>query len=150
MNAIALLKADHEHVKGLFRAYQAVDEHASQRKQVIAEQIFTELEVHSKLEEEIFYPAVRAKADQESHDLVAESLEDHQAMAALIEILRTIEPQDEEFAARFEELMDTVEAHIEDEEEKLLPEAEEWLSDVLECLGTRMQERKETLQGTQR
>ena len=150
MNAIALLKADHEHVKGLFRAYEAVEERASQRKQIIAEQIFTELKVHSQLEEEIFYPTVRATADQESQDLIAESLEDHRAMAALIEILRTLDPQDEEFAARFEELMDTVEAHIEDEEEELFPEAEEWLSDALEGLGTRIQERKEALLDTQR
>jgi hemerythrin superfamily protein len=149
MNAIALLKADHEHIKGLFRAYEATEERASQHKHGIAEQIFTEIEIHSKLEEEIFYPAVRAKADQEGQDLVAESLEDHQAMAALIEILRTLEPQDEEFAARFEELMDTVEAHVEDEEEELFSEAEEWLSDALEGLGTCMLGRKEALLGTQ-
>ena len=45
--------------------------------------------------------------------------------------------------------MDTVEAHIEDEEEELFPEAEEWLSDALEGLGTRIQERKEALLDTQ-
>jgi hemerythrin-like domain-containing protein len=148
MNAIALLKADHEHIKRLFRTYETAAEGTSQDKQVIAEQIFTELEVHSQIEEELFYPAVRAKTDQEGQDRVAESLEDHQAVEALIEILRTLDPQDEEFAARFEELMDTAEAHIEDEEEELFPEAEERLSDELERLGTRMQERKEVVLGT--
>jgi hemerythrin superfamily protein len=150
MNAIALLRADHERVKSLFRTYETYEseEREPQRKQVIAEQIFTELEVHSQIEEEIFYPAVRAKADQEGQDLVAESLEDHQAVEALIEILRTLDPRDEEYAARFEELMDTVEAHIEDEEEELFPEAEERLSDALERLGTRMQERKKAVLGT--
>jgi hemerythrin superfamily protein len=147
MNAIALLKADHERVKSLFRTYESAEEREPQHKQVIAEQIFTELEVHSQIEKEIFYPAVRAKADQEGQDLVAESLEDHQAVEALIEILRTLDPRDEEYAARFEELMDTVEAHIEDEEEELFPEAEEQLSDALERLGTRMQERKEAVLG---
>jgi hemerythrin superfamily protein len=147
MNAIALLKADHERVKSLFRTYESVEERELQHKQVIAEQIFTELEVHSQIEKEIFYPAVRAKADQEGQDLVAESLEDHQAVETLIEILRTLDPRDEEYAARFEELMDTVEAHIEDEEEELFPEAEEQLSDALERLGTRMQERKEAVLG---
>jgi len=147
MNAIALLKADHEHVKSLFRTYETAAEGTSQDKQVIAEQIFSVLEVHSQIEEEIFYPAVRAKADQEGQDRVAESLEDHRAVEALIEILRTLDPRDEEFAARFEELMDTVEAHIEDEEEELFPEAEERLSDALELLGTRMQERKKAVLG---
>jgi hemerythrin superfamily protein len=147
MNAIALLKADHEHVKSLFRTYETAAEGTSQDKQVIAEQIFSALEVHSRIEEEIFYPAVRAKADQEGQDRVAESLEDHQAVEALIEILRTLDPRDEEFAARFEELVDTVEAHIADEEEELFPEAEERLSDALERLGMRMQERKKAVLG---
>jgi hemerythrin-like domain-containing protein len=150
MNAVELLKDDHDKVKELFREYEAAGERAFKRKKGIAENVFSELEVHTKVEEEIFYPAVRAKSDKEGKELVAESIEDHQAVEALIEELKTMDPKDEEYDDLFQELMDSVEQHIETEESELMPKAEEKLSATLDNLGAQIQERKEGLMASVR
>ena len=68
-NAIDLLKADHTHVKALFQQYDAAGKRAYQKKQSIAEEVFTELEVHTTLEEELFYSAMKRNTDQDGKDL---------------------------------------------------------------------------------
>jgi hypothetical protein len=65
MNAIDLLNADHARVQALFRQYDGAGEQLSQQRE-LAEQIFTELEVHATLEEELFYPALRGRLGQET------------------------------------------------------------------------------------
>jgi hemerythrin superfamily protein len=145
MNIIDMLKADHRKVQELFHQYEAAGGRSAQQRRDIAEQIFTELEVHSTLEEEIFYPAVRATLDQEDQELVDDSLEDHHAVRTLITELRALNPNDEQFATKFEELRESVEEHVGEEEDEMLPEAEEALGNELDRLGTRAQDRKEQL-----
>jgi iron-sulfur cluster repair protein YtfE (RIC family) len=145
MNAIELLKADHDKVQALFQQYRDAETGPSQQKRQLAEQIFSELEVHSALEEEIFYPAVQAKAEADIQDLVADSVEDHHAVKELIAELRTLDPGDEEYEAKLEELRESVEEHVSEEEDEMFPEAEELLSDGLERLGSEMEERKRRL-----
>jgi hemerythrin-like domain-containing protein len=145
MDAIDLLKSDHEKVKELFRKYEAAADRAYQKKKGIAEEVFTEITVHSTLEEELFYPAVKTQVDKEGQALVAESIEEHHVVAMLIEELRALDPKDERYDAKFSVLMENVEHHIEEEEEELFPEAEEVLGDTIADLGAQMQERKEQL-----
>jgi hemerythrin superfamily protein len=64
-NAIEMLKDDHEKVKALFEQYEAAGQRAHQKKKSIAEEVFAELAVHTTLEEELFYPAMKRKADQD-------------------------------------------------------------------------------------
>src|SRR3712207_7709544 len=73
MDAVKLLKDDHEKVKGLFRQFEKARGEA--KKKQLADEIMMELEVHSKIEEEIFYPAVREKVGED--ELVAEAVEEH-------------------------------------------------------------------------
>ena len=61
MNAVKMLKADHDRVQKLFKEFEAAGERAYEKKRGIAEEVFTELEIHTKLEEEIFYPAVQGR-----------------------------------------------------------------------------------------
>jgi hemerythrin-like domain-containing protein len=145
MDAIEMLKADHEKVKGLFRQYEAAGDRAYQKKQSIAEEVFTEITVHSTLEEELFYPAVKAETDKQGQELVAESVEEHHVVAMLIEELKALDPKDERYDAKFTVLMENIEHHIEEEEDELFPEAEDVLGDEIEELGAQMKERKDQL-----
>ena len=145
MDAIDMLKADHKKVKELFRQYEAAGDRAYQKKKSIAEEVFTEFMVHSKLEEELFYPAVKAETDKQGQELVAESIEEHHVVATLIEELKALDPKDERYDAKFTVLMENVEHHIEEEEDELFPEAEDVLGDAIEDLGAQMKERKDQL-----
>ena len=77
-NPIAMLKADHQKVKALFEKYEAAGDRQSKAKQTIVAEVFAALDVHAHLEEEIFYPAVKAQGDKEGKKLIAESVEEHQ------------------------------------------------------------------------
>jgi hemerythrin superfamily protein len=144
-NAIEMLQSDHQKVKALFRQYEAAGDRAYQKKQGIAEEVFTELEVHTTLEEELFYPAMKRKADHDGKDLVAEAVEEHHVVTTLMEELKGLDPKDERYDAKFTVLMENVEHHIKEEEEEMFPEAEEVLGERLDRLGTQMQERKQQL-----
>ena len=152
MNAIDLLKMGHDKVQALFRQYDDAGEQRQQQRE-LADQIFTELEVHTTLEEELFYPAVRAKlgvedaeeAEDEEEDLVSEALEEHQEVKNLIAALRGLNPGDAQFQARFTELRESVEEHIGMEEDELMPDAAAALGGELERLGRQLEERKEQL-----
>lgn len=140
-----MLKADHRKVKELFRKYETTGDRAYQKKKSIAEEICTEISLHSRLEEELFYPAMKAHTDKDGKDLVAEAVEEHHVVATLIDELQALKPQDERFDAKLSVLMENVEHHIEEEEAELFPEAEEVLGDSLTSVGARMQQRKEQL-----
>jgi hemerythrin-like domain-containing protein len=150
MDAIEMLEADHERVKELFQAYEAAGERAYQKKKNLAEKVFLEIALHSTLEEELFYPAVREQADKEGKQMVAESIEEHHVISTLIEEMKELDPRDERFEAKFSILKENVEHHIEEEENELFPEAEDLLGDALEDLADQMEERKEQLRGSLR
>jgi hemerythrin superfamily protein len=144
-NAIELLKDDHEQVKALFAQYEAAGPRAHQKKKGIAEEVFAELTVHTTLEEELFYPAMKRKTDQDGKDLVAEAVEEHHVVTTLMDELKGLDPADERYDAKFKVLMENVAHHIEEEEDEMFPEAEEVLGERLERLGQQMQERKQQL-----
>ncbi|HWP47126.1 MAG TPA: hemerythrin domain-containing protein [Candidatus Limnocylindrales bacterium] len=143
MNAIQLLTEDHNKVTGLFDEYEATDD--INRKKEIAEKVFMELEVHSKIEEEIFYPAVRSKTDEEGKSLISESIEEHQRVKDLIQELRDLDPEKDEFDDKFDELIDNVEHHVDEEESEVFSKAEEYFGNELDRLGSEMETRKEQL-----
>jgi hemerythrin superfamily protein len=158
MNAIEVLKADHARVQALFRQYEAA-EHQPQQQRALAEQIYTELEVHAALEEELFYPAVRAQlgpvtvedepaeaaGEDGEADLVAEALQEHQEVKTLIATLRGLEPGDAQFQAAFAELREGVEEHVGVEEDELMPAVAAALGGELERLGQQLEARKAQL-----
>jgi hemerythrin-like domain-containing protein len=143
-----MLKNDHKKVKELFRQYEVVGERAYQKEKSLAEDVFTELEVHTTTEEELFYPAMKRTTDQGGKDLVAEAIEEHHVVTTLMEELKSLDPKDERYDAKLTVLMENVEHHIEEEEEEMFPEAEEVLGDRLERLSQQMQQRKEQLMAT--
>jgi general stress protein YciG len=143
--ATDLLRTDHERVKGLFHDYEMVETEELDQKKAIAEKAFMELEIHSKIEEEIFYPAVREQAGDQGRELVDEGVEEHDAVKTLIEELRGMSIGEEEYDDKFQDLIDNVLHHAEEEESEMLPLAEDKMGDALHHLGAEMAERKRQL-----
>jgi hemerythrin superfamily protein len=142
-DAIEMLKADHRRVRALFQRYDETDDQGM-RQGIVAE-LFVELELHTQLEESVFYPAFADESNQEGQELVAASLEDHEDIDVLVEELRGLEADQEAFAAKFQELRTKVEQHVQDEESQMFPQAEQALEEQLEELRDEMQEIKEHL-----
>ena len=142
MNALKLLKQDHHRIRKLFDDYDEARQ-GSSIKRDLAETIFRELELHRRLEEDIFYPAVSARGSEEIRELVIESLEEHQEVGALIEELKDLDPGGAGYEQSFAELVESVEEHIEAEESEMFLEAEKSLRDQLDEIGRRMEEEKE-------
>ena len=138
LNAVQLIKQDHRKVANLFDKFHKTK--GQEARQQIAEQAMEELEVHALVEEDIFYPAVRKQLSDEV--LIDEALKEHKAVKDLIEELKGMETDDEEFSERWSELVESVQQHVAEEESELLPQAEESQLDLVEC-GAHMMERKE-------
>ena len=146
MDAIKLLKDDHEKVKGLFRQFEKA--RSEDKKKQLADEIMMELEVHSTVEEEIFYPAVREKVGED--ELVAEAVEEHHVVDVLMKEIKELEPSDERFEAKMTVLIENVEHHIEEEEKEMLPDAKKKLGKDVEVLGDQMEQRKQQLMAVAR
>ncbi|MFN8557778.1 MAG: hemerythrin domain-containing protein [Dehalococcoidia bacterium] len=144
MNAIDMLKQDHQKVLDLYRRYEQGG--GSTGEAQTARTILMELEIHSKLEEEIFYPAVRAAADGgHLQEVVAEGYEEHHAVDQLIEELKAMPPGSDDYDRKFSKLMQDVQHHIREEESEMLPDAQRRLGDRAQQLGDQMMQRKQHL-----
>ena len=142
VKAIDLLLKDHRTIKDLFSKFQKSNN--DDEKMEIAAMVFRELKLHSSLEEEIFYPLIEGRL--EVGDLVAEAIDEHQTMAALIEELETMNIDENDFTGKFIELTESVKHHIDEEETELIPLAEERLDrEDIEQLNSEMAERRQTL-----
>ena len=118
MDALELLKQDHQKVKQLFEQCQTAKD-KKQQKQIFKE-IKTELETHTRLEETIFYPTIEEY--EELKDMVLESLEEHKQVKAVLREMSRLSPSSERFKPKFKVLKDDVEHHAEEEEEgKMFP-----------------------------
>ena len=148
MTAIELLKKDHEKVRGLLGELAETTNRASKGRAELLEKIALELKVHTKIEEEIFYPAFR-EAGEKSDDekMFFEAMEEHRAAGDLVlpDLLAT-EVETDQFGGRAKVLKELVEHHADEEEKEMFPRARELLGlDALRELGERMQARKEEL-----
>ena len=138
MDALELLKQDHAKVKKLFEKVESADE---KEQKAIFSQIKTELEIHTQIEENVFYPAMERY--DELKEMVAESLKEHSNMKTLLREMATLSDS-EDFEDKLEELIDNVEHHAEDEEEgKMFPKVRELVSvNELQKLGAQLQAAK--------
>ena len=119
-DAIVLLKEDHKRVRQLFREFQRAGENAKAKKAAIVDSIIEELTVHTYLENEVMYPAVR-KALPDLEDDVLESYEEHHVADVLVMELSVLTPDDERFDAKTTVLIESVSHHIEEEEQDWFP-----------------------------
>jgi hemerythrin superfamily protein len=149
MDAIALLKEDHEKVKKLMDDLEKTTERGVKSRSELFSKLVTELKVHERIEEEIFYPAVRERAEtKQVEELIAESYEEHHFVDIVAGEIAETPFEAEEWAAKFKVMKENVEHHaVEEEEGKLFPKVRRAFSqEELEELGARMLELKETAQ----
>jgi len=138
MKATDLLKKQHKSVKALFKKVDKTED-GRQRRQLM-DQIANELRIHTKIEEEIFYPAVREIGTSKAEEMIDESLEEHHVVDLVLAELPTVDPEDERFAAKMTVLSELVEHHAGEEEDDMFPMCEKKLGrERLEELGERMQ-----------
>ncbi|RST30897.1 hemerythrin domain-containing protein [Sphingomonas ginkgonis] len=116
-DAVTLLKDDHRKVEDLFKEYQ--DAKGDGRKEKLARQICLELIVHTKLEEEIFYPACEGKVEEAD---LKEAFVEHDAAKLMIAEIEKGEPSDDFYDAKVKVLQEEIEHHVKEEEQ--------WLSGI--------------------
>ena len=139
MNALELLKQDHQKVKELFQQANAAGD-SNERKQLF-DQIETELETHAHIEETVFYPAV--EKHEELKDMVAEAREEHEEVKALLEEMEDLQPDSDELDSQLQELQETVEHHVEEEEGEMFPKVRElFQQEELVRLGSQLESAK--------
>ena len=137
--AVSMLKADHDLVKDLFDQFEAAKSRAAKVK--IVRKALTELKVHAAIEEELFYPSVRAKIGKE---IMNEADEEHHVAKLLIAELDVMDGSESHFDAKFHVLSENVRHHIEEEEGEMLPKAKGVKLDFA-ALAEKMRRRKERL-----
>jgi hypothetical protein len=138
-DAIAMLKRDHDNVKALFDQFEKAERKAEKLK--IVKQALEELRIHSTLEEELFYPAIR---EQLKNGVMNEADEEHHVAKVLIAELDTIDSDNDHFDAKFTVLAESVRHHIKEEEDEMLPKARDLKIDF-QALGQKMELRKAEL-----
>jgi hemerythrin-like domain-containing protein len=137
-DAIVLLREDHKQLRRTFREFQQTDDKA--RKGELVDSMIEQLTVHTYLENECVYPAVR-KLVPDVEDDILESYEEHHVADILCAELMTMSPDDERFTAKTSVLIESVEHHIEEEEENWFPQVREALGrKTLAEIGAKMLE----------
>lgn len=146
MDALMLLTADHNRVRGLFARFQAAKEEKDTALMTdLAAKILVELEVHTTIEEEIFYPAVQ-QADEELKETVDEGLEEHHVAETLMEEIKALSPDDDAWTAKMKVLIESVEHHAQEEETEMFTETRKTFdAATLEDLAVRLEARKAEL-----
>lgn len=138
MDAFELLKTDHRKVEDLFSQLESA---SGKQKLQVFQQIKTELELHTHIEEKIFYPAL--EDPEETHDLTLEAYEEHAVVKNLLKELGRAKTANDEWEAQAKVLQENVEHHVEEEENELFPKAESALGEEeIEALGEQMEAEK--------
>jgi hemerythrin superfamily protein len=143
-DAIAMLKADHKKVKGLFADFEKLKSKgdAVEEKSALVTEICQELTVHAELEEAIFYPAVREAIKDE--ELMKEAELEHAAAKDLIAQLEEMDPEDELYNSKVTVLGEQIDRHVEEEEGEMFVKAKKSKVDT-DALGAQMANRKSAL-----
>lgn len=142
MNAFTLLKADHKKVAGILEKLDSTTERGVKTREELFAQLKTELDVHTRIEETIFYPAIK-EAD-ETRDITLEALEEHRLVKQLLGELQTMGKDEEQWTAKFTVLKEQIEHHVEEEEGEMFPKARKVLGEEkAETLGASMEAAKE-------
>jgi hemerythrin superfamily protein len=141
MNAIELLKSDHKEASGMMEQIELADKGDRSAKELF-NQLKQALTLHTQMEEQIFYPALRSF--EETQDMVPEALEEHKEVDEILAEMSALSPGNDEFMDKFTELRDAVEHHVEEEENEMFPKAEQALGQTrLQEMGRQMQQMKE-------
>src|SRR5687768_7223630 len=142
MNAVELLKDDHKKVSRLFEKVKA-DEDGDHKDTF--EQIRAELEVHTHIEETIFYPKMKEEGDEELKKLILEGIEEHHQAKIFLRELSNLVDDSEKFQPKLKVLMEDIDHHVMEEEGQMFPMIIEQFDEyTLQMLGQEMEKAKKT------
>jgi vacuolar-type H+-ATPase subunit I/STV1 len=141
-DALTLIKTDHEEAKALFARFLDSSTPSAQRRSALA-QVLDALTIHTNMEEQIFYPALRKAGGSDEKNSVLEAFEEHASAKDLIAKIRALPPRDETLTAKVIVLKEMIEHHVEEEESQIFSEARRVLGKKLEALGAEMQRFKD-------
>ena len=148
-DACDLLDADHRAVKKMFKEYEELTKSrgrtVGRKKLELARQICQELTVHTQIEDEIFYPAVREAVKDTG--MVAEAEVEHQSARELIEQIEAMDEADEMFDAKVTVLGEYVDHHVKEERNEMFPKARSARKLDLVAMRDELMQRKEELMG---
>jgi hemerythrin-like domain-containing protein len=144
MNAIDLLKADHERVKAILTQLSESTERGIKKRTELLAKLEMEISIHTKLEEEILYPAFKEAGGKEQDVMYYEAKEEHRTVDSLVlPDLKVTDPATPEFSGRVKVVKELLEHHIEEEETAMFPQANKLLGKAkLNELGQQMEEMK--------
>ena len=141
MDAISLLKDDHDKVKKMLADGESTTERGEKTRTELFAKLKEEMVLHERIEEEIFYPAL--KEHPKAKDIVLEGFEEHHVVDEIMGELEATDVTDETWGAKFKVMKENIEHHIEEEEGEMFKQARQvFENDELEQLGARMMELK--------
>lgn len=148
MDCFTLLERDHEEVAKLLQQCQSEGDKKSAKETF--RKVAREIAVHAKLEETLVYP--RLKEFDELSEQIDESYEEHGDIEDLLEEMAELSPSDEEWTSNLVELIDSVEHHVQEEEQEVFPVARKLIGEdqATELANTLSQEKKEMMSGSHR
>jgi hemerythrin superfamily protein len=140
VNAIELLKEDHEVVSKLFDQVRSTPE---SKHRALFNKIKAELDTHAHIEETVFYPRLKKDGKKDLVDVTLEGIEEHRQVKMFLEEMAGMRRGGDEFEAKLKVLMEDVEHHVEEEEGAMFPMVKDQFSDaVLERLGKSLENKK--------
>lgn len=149
MKATEFLKKQHREVFALFEQATGSDDAVERRR--LLKQIADDLRIHTTIEEEILYPAVRELGTQKAEEMILEAVEEHHVVDLVLAELPEVDPAAETFEAKLTVLRELVKHHVEEEHDELFPMAEKRLgAGSMAELGERLEKRTEELGGRAR
>ena len=144
MNAFQLLKEDHQKVSGLFQQIEPTTERAEKTRTELFARLREELDIHAKVEEAVFYPAIKQAA--ETREIVLEGFEEHHVIKMLLGELGSVPVDTEQWTAKLKVLKENVEHHVEEEEEMFQKARQVLSEEEINRLGAQMEEMRRQLQ----
>ena len=127
MSLYEMLHRDHEKVKSLFEQLDAAGDDQESRREALFSDLYRELDIHTQAEEKYFYSRLRGETD--TREMTLESLDDHKLAKRLLTELDSMDKGTPEWRFKCRTLRDTVEGHVEMEEQQLFPLAQRILDD---------------------
>jgi hemerythrin-like domain-containing protein len=144
MDAMKVLKDDHDKVKKLLGELESTTERGVKTRQELFAKVKQELVVHEAIEEEIFYPAL--KDHPKTKEITLEAYEEHHVVDTVMAEIEAVPFDDERWGAKFTVMKENLEHHIEEEEGEMFRQAEQVFEQAeLDQLGEKMAARKEQL-----
>ena len=141
LNALDLIKDDHDRIKKMFD--EALDAEDAPTRSELLQRIRAELIAHERMEEDIFYPALRSASDK-AKDIVLEGYEEHHVIDTILDEMFQVPEDTDQWHAKLKVLHENLEHHIEEEEKEMFKKARKAMSkETLDELGARMRQSKE-------